>query len=69
MPADDKRECTPSALEKEETALLDLLQSALDGICVHEWDLNASGARGGLIASHPNGARWAIQLQAWKVNR
>ena len=52
--------------DEEETLVQELVDS-LDGTCLHEWELDASAAMGGLIATTPSGKRFAISIEAWKL--
>ena len=61
--SDDQRTQPPTY----PTELAQELAQALDGTCLHEWDLNLAAARGAIIATHPNGERFAVQLTAWRI--
>src|SRR5690349_15295664 len=52
----------------DESRMVQDLVDALDGTCLHEWDLNAAAGRGCLIATAmPTGRRFSIRLVATEL--
>ena len=51
-------------MSDHEIEIVQALVDALDGTCLHEWDLAAGAARGGIIAEAPNGRRFSISIEA-----
>ena len=48
----------------EERTLVQEVVDAIDGTCIHEWDLTAAAGFGHLIVTSPSGRRFSLGLTA-----
>ena len=53
-----------SEMTDTEITFVQELVDALDGTCLHDWQLEAGAARGGIIATAADGSRFSLMLTA-----